>query len=151
MSSDRAVTWLLLSVAPVWAVGLYYSMEVRSRQIQPRGAYGWHARYAKLEPHLAGEQQAAIVYDPADPERGNKRLFQAQYVLAPRVISLRGKQLPKIRAQKVPLIYDFRSEQSLSEVLSEAAAVARRRGVAMETVRLARGLALVRMQPAERE
>lgn len=151
MSSHRAINRLLLLIAPVCAVGLYYSMELRSDQIKPRGAHAWYARYAKLKPHLTGVKQVAIVYHPDDPTLGNKRLFQTQYVLAPIVVGLLGKRLPKIRPHKVALIYDFRSEQLLSEVLSETATTARRRGVAVEAVRVGAGLALVRMKRLERE
>ncbi len=149
MSGNRVAAWLLLLVIPVWAVGFYHSMverEEQTKQIKQRSARAWYKRYARLKRHLAGEQRAAIVYDPARPRKGNKRLFRAQYMLAPIVIRLRGRRLPEIRPRKTPLIYDFGDQRALDQLLAETAATARQRGVVMETARVARGLALVTMK-----
>ena len=139
----RAALWLLLLIAPAWAVGTYYSLKVRSKLIQPQGQYHWRARYAKLRPHLAGEPRILFVYDRAFKRQAYKRLFRAQYVLAPSLLAMGGWNMPKPRRE--PMIYDFRSERSLDLMLARMAAKAKTRRVAMETVRVGRGLALVRM------
>lgn len=146
-SRRRAATWLLLLAVPVWAVGLYYSMVERSKQSKPRGAHRWHARYAKLGPLLEGERRVTIVYNPEDPRRDNKRLFQAQYVLAPKVVVLLGRTPPRIRPWKAPLIYDFRRPKPLAAVLAETAAEARDQGIAFDARPVAKSLALVTMRP----
>ncbi len=142
-SGHRAALWLLLLVAPVWAVGTYHSLKVRSKLIQPQGEYQWRARYAKLKPHLAGEPRVMLVYDRAFRRHAYKRLLRAQYVLAPSVVAMGGWNMPKPRRE--PMIYDFRTERSLDLMLARMAAKAKSRRVAMETVRIGRGLALVRM------
>ena len=141
--SHRAALWLLLLIAPVWAVGTYRSLKVRSKLIQPQGHYHWHARYAKLKPHLAGEPRVLFVYDRAFQRQAHKRLFHAQYVLAPSLLAMGGWNMPMSRRE--PMIYDFRSERSLDLMLARMTAKAKTRRVAMETVRVGRGLALVRM------
>lgn len=150
MSNRRAATLLLLLVVPVWTVGMYHSMKERKAQIRPRGDARWYERYAKLRPHLAGERQVALVHDP--PDRSNRRLFQTQYVLAPVVVRVANKRAREIRRQKVPLIYDIQRQRVISEKLSRRAAKARRLGVAMETIEVSKGLALmIKREPMKGE
>ena len=111
MPDHRAATWLLVFALPVWAVGLYHSMVEREKLIVPRAARQWHARYAKLEPHLAGVSRIAMVLDPKERGKGKARLFRAQYVLAPTVIRLWPK-LPEIRHRRLSFIYDFKDQQA---------------------------------------
>ena len=145
MSSNRAAAWLLLSIAPVLAVGFYHSLKERRGELRPRHAYVWHARYAKLRPHLEGVPRVRIVYARDDPRRGNKRLFQAHYVLAPTVVRLWGKKPVPVKPRSEPLLFDFHNKKSLDQVLRRMARQARRRGVVMDTVRAGKALALVRL------
>ena len=145
MSENRAVTWLLVLALPVCAVGLYHSMAEREQQTVPRTARKWHARYAKLEPHLAGVSRVGLVHDPAQRRQNKARLFRAQYVLAPAVIRPWPK-LPEIRHRRLSFIYDFESQKALDEVLAAAARQAERSGVVFRSVKVARGLALVTMK-----
>ena len=146
MSRNRAAWLLLLAVLPVWAVGLARSLDIRGTQVKPRGSYGWLKRYTALRPHLEGVPKAMIVHDPFRRRRqGNKRLFRAQYVLAPVIVGSPQRSLPPPRPRAVPLIYDCHDQRTLDRVLKITANKARRRGVAMRTERVARGLAVVWM------
>ena len=145
MSEHRAVTRLLVLALPVWAFGLYHSLAERDRQTVPRAARQWHARYAKLQPHLAGVPKVAMVHEPGQRNKPRVRLFRAQYVLAPTVIRLWPK-LPEVRHRRLSFIYDFKDPRALKEVLAAAAAQAERDGVELKSVRVARGLALVTMK-----
>ncbi len=153
MSKHRAVTRLLVLALPVWALGLYHSLAERERQLAPRAARQWHARYAKLQPHLAGVSRVALVHEPGPHAKARVRLFRAQYVLAPAVIRLWPK-LPAIRHRRLSFIYDFKDPRALEEVLATAKAQADRSGVVLKSVNVARGLALVTMKsdgPVEKE
>jgi hypothetical protein len=143
MSRNRAGSWLLLSVLPVWAVGMSHSLDMRRSQIEERSAYGWMQRYAALRPHLEGEPKVTIVYDPFRQHQGNKQLFRAQYVLAPTIVILPRRPLPPVRPRTVPLIYDCHDPPSLDRLLDMTALRAKRRGGVMKTERVARGLAVV--------
>ncbi len=145
MSEKRAVRWLLVLALPVWAFGLYHSMAERERQTVPREAHRWHARYAKLLPHLAGIPRVGMVHDPAERGKARTRLFRAQYVLAPTVIRLWPK-LPEVRHRRLSFIYDFKNQRVLEEILAAAAAQAERSGVELTSLRVARGLYLVTMK-----
>ncbi len=136
----------MLLIAPVLAVGSFYSLKQRSGQIKPRRAQVWFERYARLRPHLEGVPRVKIVYDPTGPRNGNKRLFQAHYVVAPTVVRRWGSEPPPVRPRKVPLLFDFYSHDLLEKALRRMARQARKRGIVLETVRLGRGLALVRMK-----
>ncbi len=145
MSKNRAAWLLLTLVLPVWAVGFYHSLDMRREQIRPRDGDRWLKRYAALRPHLKGSPKATIVYGPTRRSQGNKRLFRAQYALAPTIVSLPRKRQegPPVRPRKLPLIYDHHTRSSLDKALKPLAAQARRRGVAMRTEIVARGLAVV--------
>ncbi len=145
MLEKRAAALLLVLALPVWGFGLYHSLAEREKQIMPRPARRWHARYAKLKPHLAGVPLVAMVPDLEERGKGNMRLFRAQYVLAPTVIR-RWPKLPEIRHRRLSFIYDFRSQRVLDEVLATAAERADRSGVVLKSVKIARGLALVTMK-----
>ncbi len=145
MPENRAATRLLVLALPVWAFGLYHSVAERERQMVPREARRWHARYAKLEPHLAGVARVGMVLDPQERGKARTRLFRAQYVLAPTVIRLWPK-LPEIRHRRLSFIYDFKDQRALDEVLAAAAAQADRGGIDLKSVRVARGLSLVTMK-----
>ncbi len=139
------MTRLLVLAVPIWAFGLYHSLAEREKQIVPRSARQWHARYARLEPHLAGVPTVAMVADPEERGKGMMRLFRAQYVLAPTVIRPWPK-LPEIRHRQLSFIYDFRRQRDLDEVLATAAAHAAHGGVTLKSVKVAKGLVLVTMK-----
>ncbi len=101
----------MLWIVPGLAVGSFYSLKQRRGQIKPRRAQVWFERYARLRPHLEGVPRVQIVYDPSGTRNGNKRLFQAHYVVAPTVVRLWGSQPPPLRPRKAPLLYDFHSQQ----------------------------------------
>ena len=145
MPENRAVTWFLVLALPVWAVGLYHSLAERERQIVPRSARQWHARYAKLAPHLSGVARVGMVNDPAERGQGKTRLFRAQYVLAPTVIRPWPK-LPEVRHRQLSFIYDFPNQRALDKVLTVAAEQADQVGVTLTSVKVAKGLALVSMK-----
>lgn len=145
MPENRAVTRLLILALPVCALGLYFSLAEGERQTVPRTAGKWHARYAKLSPHLEGAARVGLVVDPMEKGKGKMRLFRAQYVLAPTVIRPWPK-LPEVRHRRLAFIYDFRDQRTLDEVLATARAKAERNGVVLKSVRVARGLSLVTMK-----
>ncbi len=145
MPEHRAVTRFLVLALAVWAFGLYHSLAERERQIVPRAARQWHARYAELEPHLAGVSRVAMAHGSARRGQPRVRLFRAQYVLAPTVIRL-WPGLPTVRHRKLSFIYDFADPRALDEVLAAAAAQARRDRIELKSVTVARGLALVTMK-----
>ncbi len=137
-------------LVPVLAVGFFYSMKERDGQLVPRDADAWFKRYAKLRPHLEGEPKVAIFYDPAKSIKGNMRLFRAQYVLAPTVVKKWGKAPPPVQPRTVPLLFDFKRQDALDQVLAQIATEAREVDVAIETVQVARGLAVVWMSEISR-
>ncbi len=145
MPQNRAAIRLFVLALPVWAFGLYHSQAERERQTAPRAARQWHARYAKLEPHLAGVRRVALVPDPNERGKGPMRLFRAQYVLAPTVIRP-WPQLPAVRHRRLSFIYDFENPRALHEALAAAAAQAERSGVELKSTKVARGLFLVTMK-----
>ncbi len=145
MPENRAVTFLLVLALPVCAVGFYHSMTERDQQTVPRSARQWHARYAKLRPHLVGVARVGMAVDPEERGKGKARLFRAQYVIAPTAIRP-WPRVPEVRHRRLSFIYDFRNQRTLDEVLATAAAEAERSGVVLTSVRVARGLALVTMK-----
>ena len=145
MPEQRAVTRLLILALPVCAVGLYFSLAEGERQSVPRTARQWHARYAKLAPHLESVARVGLVVDPQEKGKGKMRLFRAQYVLAPIVIRPWPK-LPEVRHRRLSFIYDFRHQRTLDEVLAAATRQAERNGVVLKSIRVARGLSLVTMK-----
>ncbi len=138
----------MLLVLPAWGVGLFYSLQERSRQLRPAPQHKWHARYAALEPLLGDSQRVAMVHNAATEGAGKSQLFKAQYVLAPRIVQL-SRKLPLLetdRVRKMPLIYDFRKPRVLEQVLADTAAKAEERGIRMTTTQVGWSLALVRFQ-----